>query len=56
MAWAAKRSANEPLIGLFIGPLTALYYSLFVTGPLLVFEICFNFHLSFKCDLRFIKE
>ena len=34
MAWAAKRPANEPLTSLFIGPLTAQVYHLFLTGPL----------------------
>ena len=26
MAWAAKRPSNEPLTGLFTGPLTARFY------------------------------
>ena len=26
MAWATKRPANEPLAGLFAGPLTARFY------------------------------
>ena len=34
MARAAKRPANEPLTGLFIGPLTAQVYHLFLTAPL----------------------
>ena len=43
MAWAAKRPANEPLTGLFAGPLTARFY-LFVSywaayEPLTLFEI-----------------
>ena len=32
MAWAAKRPANEPLTGLFTGPLTARFYLLFLLG------------------------
>ena len=34
MAWAAKRLANEPLIGLFTDPPTDKFYLLFLTGPL----------------------
>ena len=34
MAWAAKRPAHEPLTGLFSGPLTALFYLLFLIEPL----------------------
>ena len=34
MAWATKRPANEPLTGLFSGPLTAQFYVLFLIGPL----------------------
>ena len=34
MAWVAKRSANEPLTGLFGGALTAQFYLLFLIGPL----------------------
>ena len=30
MAWAVKRPANEPLTGLFSGPLTAQFYFLFL--------------------------
>ena len=33
-SWAAKRPANEPLTGLFSGPLTAQFYLLFLMGPL----------------------
>ena len=43
MEWAAKRPANEPLTGLFSGPLTAQFYLLFLVGPLPIFEITFNF-------------
>ena len=32
MAWAAKRPANEPLTGIFTGPLTAQFYLLFLLG------------------------
>ena len=32
MAWAAKRPANEPLTGLFAGPLTALFYLCLLLG------------------------
>ena len=35
MAWAGKKPANEPLIGLFSGPLTAQFYFLFLIGPLM---------------------
>ena len=48
-AWAAKRPANEPLTGLFSGPLTAQFYLLFLIGPLTIFEIPFNIHFSVKC-------
>ena len=34
MAWAAKRPVNEPLTGIFKGPLTAQFYLLFLIGPL----------------------
>ena len=33
MVWAAKRTTNEPLTGLFIGSLTAQFYLLLLTGP-----------------------
>ena len=49
ITWAAKRPANEPLIGLFGGPLTAQFYLLFLIEPLSIFEIPFNFHFSVKC-------
>ena len=32
MAWAAKKPANEPLTGLFTGPLTAQFYLCFLLG------------------------
>ena len=32
MAWAAKRPANEPLTGLFTGPLTAQFFRCFLLG------------------------
>ena len=32
MAWAVKRRANEPLTGLFIGPLTARFYVCLLLG------------------------
>ena len=34
MVWAAKRPANEPLAGLFRGPLTAQFNLLFLIGLL----------------------
>ena len=43
MAWATMRPANEPLTGLFTGPLTAQFYLLFLYWaayePLTIFEI-----------------
>ena len=42
MAWAAMRPANEPLTGIFAGPLTARFYlclSRAVNEPLTLFEI-----------------
>ena len=34
IAWVAKRPTNEPLTGLFSGPLTAQLHLLFLIGPL----------------------
>ena len=52
MAWATKRPANEPLTGLFSGPLTAQFYLLFLIELLPIFEISFHFHFSVKCGKR----
>ena len=41
MAWVSRRPANEPLAGLFIGPLmgNGPVLCLFITGPLTLLEI-----------------
>ena len=50
MAWAAKRPANEPLTGMFSGPLTAQFYLLFLIELLTSrYQFANPFQLSFFC-------